>query len=478
MPETTAAATTANAADRPLLDHLTGDGPQALRRLEEFLSIPSVSTDPTRQGDIRRAADWLAAQFTELGLTVEVCPTAGHPVVLAHSREGDVLDAAKARSRVLFYGHYDVQPADPVELWTTPPFTPTIRHGAIHARGASDDKGQVACFLEALRAWRKVHGALPGPLTVLIEGEEEIGSVHLGAFIQAHRAQLPADVVLVSDTALWDAPGSAAPKPAITYGMRGLLYFDLQLHGPNRDLHSGIYGGTIANPAIILTQVLSRLFDAHHRVTIPGFYDVQPLGDDERRRWDELGFEEAAYLTHLGMTQAYGEQGYPTLERAWSRPACDFNGLYGGYGGVGAKTIIPSYAGAKVSFRLALGQSAAKVAKAFTTWLESWDVHGCRWRITHLGGCDAVAVSTTSPHLAAAARAITAAAGQAPVFVRDGATIPVISDFKRTLGLDSLLVGFGRTDDRIHSPNEKFDLACFALGCRTHALLLRELAGV
>jgi acetylornithine deacetylase/succinyl-diaminopimelate desuccinylase-like protein len=466
-------------ADKPLLDHLTADAPQALRRLEEFLSIPSVSADPAHQGDVRRAAEWVAGQLTELGLHVEICPTAGYPVVLGRSREGDFVDAVKARSRVLFYGHYDVQPADPLELWTTPPFQPTVRHGAIYARGASDDKGQVCCFLEALRAWRKVHGALPGALTVVIEGEEEIGGVHLGAFVQARREELRADVVLVSDTALWDVPGSGVPKPAITYGLRGLLYFDVQLHGPKRDLHSGVYGGTIANPAILLTQVLGQLFDGHHRITIPGFYDdVKTLGDEERKRWDELGFDEPAFLADLGLTQSYGEQGYPTLERGWSRPACDFNGLYGGYGGIGAKTIIPSFAGAKVSFRLAPGQSAAKVAKAFIHWLESWEVHGCRWKITDLGGCDPVVVPTDSPHLAAAARAIQSAAGQAPVFVRDGATIPVISDFKRILGLDSLLVGFGRRDDRIHSPNEKFDLSCFVLGCRTHTLMLRELAGV
>jgi len=466
-------------AEQKVLDHLAADAPAALKRLHEFLAIPSVSADPQYKEGVQRAAAWVAGQLTELGLSADICATAGHPVVLARTQDKDLLDPGQAHTRVLFYGHYDVQPADPLELWTTPPFEPTVRDGAIYARGASDDKGQVACFLEALRAWRKVHGAFPGHVTVLIEGEEEIGGVNLGAFIRSHQAQLHADVALVSDTALWESAGPAEPKPAITYGLRGLQYFDVQLHGAKRDLHSGIYGGSVPNPAIILTQVLGQLFDGQHRITIPGFYDsVQAPSDAERRQWDDLGFDELAYLREIGLTQAYGERGYPTLERRWSRPSCDFNGLYGGYGGPGAKTVLPSFAGAKVSFRLVPNQSAHAVAAAFEAWLRSWDVHGCTWKITDLGGSDPVLVSTDSPHLAAAGRAIAHAAGQAPVLVRDGASIPVIGDFKRTLGLDSLLVGFGRSNDHIHAPNEKFDLACFGLGCRTHALLLRELAGV
>ncbi len=456
-----------------VLDHLAENQDAALGRLRQWLTMPSIDTDPAYAGSVREAGEWAVAHLRESGLDARLLPTGGHPAVFAQTTEAQ---APADGPRVLFYGHYDVQPADPLELWHTPPFEPTVRGEALYARGACDDKGQVACFLEALRAWMAVEGGLPVHVTVLIEGEEEIGSVNLPAFVERHRERLAADVVVVSDTGMWGSPSD--PVPAITYGLRGMVYFDLKLFGPKRDLHSGVYGGSIANPATMLTRVLGRLFDEHNRVTVPGFYDdVVPLGDDERRQWEQLGFDERAYLDDIGVTRPFGEAGYATLERRWVRPSCDVNGLYGGYMGEGAKTVIPSFAGAKLSCRLAANQDPKKIARQLVAWLESQDVGGCRWKITPHGDAYPVLADRHSPYMAAALRAFEQAAGRKPVLIREGATIPIVADFKRLLGLDTLLVGFGLSDDCLHSPNEKFNLAQFDLGCRTHALLLAELGG-
>ncbi len=457
----------------PVLQHLETDRPAAVARLVEFLRIPSVSTQPAHKADIARAAQWVADALCEAGLVAEVEPTQGHPVVVGKSRDEDVMDAGAPR--VLFYGHYDVQPPEPLELWDSPPFEPTIKDDMIVARGASDDKGQVACFLEALRAWRQVHGKLPCHVTVLIEGEEEMGGVNLPPFLRDNKDRLASDIVLVSDTAMWDRH-----TPAITYGLRGLIYFDIQLHNANRDLHSGIYGGTLANPAVMLTQVLGKLFDQHNRVTIPGFYDnVLAVDAEERQRWAALNFDEQRDLLQpVGVTRPHGEEDFDTLERKWARPSCDINGLYGGYGGPGAKTVLPSFAGAKVSFRTAPYQKGHVIAAAFEAWLRSHDVGGCTWKITPLGVADPVILPHDSPWMTAAIKAYEQSAGRKPVLMREGATIPVIADFKNILHTNSLLVGFGLNDDRLHAPNEKFELSCFYLGCRTHAALLAELARV
>lgn len=455
-----------------ILRHLAADKTPALERLKQFLAIPSVSTDLAYKEDVKRAAEWLALSLRDAGLEVKVHLTKGHPVVLAQSRP----DAAPPGApRVLFYGHYDVQPPDPIELWKTPPFEPTVRDGKIYARGAVDDKGQVMTFVEALRAWsHEGKGKLPAHVTVLIEGEEECGSPSLHDFLQSHKDELAAprhDFVLISDTSLWDRQ-----TPSITYALRGLCYFDIQLHNSSRDLHSGVYGGTLANPATTLVEVLGRLFDAKHRVTIPGFYDdVLAISPAEKKQWATLGFDDKKWLAGVGVRQPFGEAGFDTLERRWCRPSCDVNGLYGGYGGPGAKTVIPSFAGAKVSFRLAPNQSYKKIAAAFRAWLEGQDIHGCTWKITDLHGAEPVIARTDSPWVAAAQRAARRTAGKTPVLVREGATIPVVADFKNFLGLESLLIGFGLEDDCIHSPNEKFNLDCFELGCRTHAALLAEL---
>ncbi len=473
-----------------VLETLSRDSASAVARLRDLLSIPSVSTDPAFKKDVARGADWVAAQLREIGLDVTVHATAGHPVVVAKTRDGDV--ANPRAPRILFYGHYDVQPADPLEKWESPPFQPVVKDGAIVARGASDDKGQVMCFIEALRAWRAAgpgapKGKFPGPVTLLIEGEEECGSVNLQPFIRQHRDELKCDVVVISDTAMWERPVAKAQAgdggnrametiPAITYALRGLLYFDIQLHGPSRDLHSGVYGGTLANPCTILTRIVGRLFDDNHRVVIPGYYDdvATPTAAD-KREWEQLGFDEKSFLGSIGVNEPYGEAGYSTLERRWTRPACDVNGIYGGYMGAGAKTVIGTFAGAKVSFRLAAHQDPKKIADAFVKWLHAQPTHGLRWKIEQHGAAAPVAVATDSPFIAAAKRALKQAAGRDAVLIREGATIPVVADFKEILGVDSLLIGFGRGDDRIHSPNEKFDLNCFELGCRSHAVLLAEM---
>jgi acetylornithine deacetylase/succinyl-diaminopimelate desuccinylase-like protein len=328
------------------------------------------------------------------------------------------------------------------------------------------------CFIEALRAWHKVAGKLPVNVTVLIEGDEECGSTSLEKFVDEHQHLLKADVAVVSDTAMWEKG-----QPAITYGLRGLLYFDVKLFGPSRDLHSGVYGGTVANPATELVLVLGQLFDRDHRVTIPSFYDdVLPTTPEERAKWHALKFDELKFASSIGMSAVHGEAGRSTLERRWARPTCDVNGLYGGYMGKGAKTVIPSFAGAKVSFRLAPNQDPRKIDAAFRKFITDRTPPGCRWEIEDFGVARPVVVSTDSPYLAAAQKAVEKGCGKPAVLMRDGATIPVVSDFKTKLGIDTLLIGFGLNDDNLHSPNEKFELENFQMGCLTHAALLAELA--
>lgn len=454
-----------------VLDQLEKDRQPSLDRLGKLLAIESISTDPAWRTQTRAAAAFTSQLLTEAGLTSQVHDTAGHPIVLA-TNVGD--DLAADAPHVLFYGHYDVQPPDPLEKWTTPPFTPTVRDGAIYARGASDDKGQVVAFIEALRAWRVAQGKLPVRITVLIEGEEECGSSNLPGFLTKHKETLTqADAVLICDTTMWN-PSTVA----ITTGLRGLVYFDIKLHNSSRDLHSGIYGGTLANPCNMLCQVLGRLHDERGRITIPGFYDdVMPLTDEDEKNWAKLGFDEMKDLLQpIGVKQPHGEAGFNTLARRWARPSCDVNGLYGGYQGQGAKTVIPSFAGAKVSFRIAPNQDPRKVADSFEAWLRSHNVGGCRWEIHQHGQAHPVITPTDSPFISAMQKAVNESTGKPAVIVREGATIPVVGDFKTILGLDSMLVGFGLNDDCIHSPNEKFNLSCYDLGKRTLAAFIEKLA--
>jgi acetylornithine deacetylase/succinyl-diaminopimelate desuccinylase-like protein len=452
-----------------------------LARLMEWLRIPSISTDPAYKPDVARAAAWAGDHLAASGLSVEILPTgdpagAGHPIVLA-STPGD---SDYRGPHILFYGHYDVQPVDPVNLWQHPPFEPVLESAAGHerivARGACDDKGQVSTFLEALRAWKEATGKVAGgiKLTVLLEGEEESGSVNLDRFVHDHRSRLGAcDVCVISDTGML-----GRGKPAITYGVRGLAYTEVILHGPDQDLHSGLWGGRAPNPNNELVKVLGQLWDGDRRVTIPGFYDrVRPVEPAEREAWKKLGVNVAESLRAIGLgPQAdIGEAGYSAIEREWARPTAEINGIVGGYTGKGAKTVIPSHASAKVSFRLVADQDPREITARFFAWLDERTPPGCRWeKIDHSGGNPAT-VATDSKPLAAARRAIEKACGVAPAMIKSGGSIPVAGLLKSELGLETIFMGFGLEDDRVHSPNEKFEIECWRIGARSHAMLIEEL---
>ena len=481
-----------DAAASPLLDsvlsHLERDEPAAIGRLVDWLRIKSISTDPAYRDDCRRAAEWAAEQLRLAGLRAELRETgdigsdgrgSGHPVVMAFS------DGAPGYvgPHVLFYGHYDVQPADPLELWESPPFEPVVRDARpgeeggkrIVARGAVDDKGQVAMFLEALHAW-KAAGEVAGGVkfTVLLEGEEESGSANLERFVRENAEELEeCAFCLISDTGML-----GRTEPAITYGVRGLVYTEVTLHGANQDLHSGLWGGRAPNPNNELAKVLSRLWDADGRVTIPGFYDdVLPLTPKEREMWARLPFNAAEALHRIGMPPEAdrGEAGYTAMEREWARPTADINGIWGGYTGHGAKTVIPAKASAKVSFRLVANQKPEAIRDAFFAWCKANTPPGCRWELhDHSGGYPAT-VPTDSAYLTAAARAIERASGRKPWLIKSGGSIPVAGMLAAELELDTVFMGFGLEDDRVHSPNEKFELECLRMGTRSHAILIDEL---
>jgi acetylornithine deacetylase/succinyl-diaminopimelate desuccinylase-like protein len=464
-----------------VLNHLQADEKQAIGRLMDWLRIPSISTDPKYKADVRRAAEWAAAQLRECGLKAELRDTgepkgSGHPVVWATCNE------AARGPHVLFYGHYDVQPVDPVELWESGPFEPVIKPASgdegekIVARGACDDKGQVMMFVEALRAWKQAGGQAAGGVrvSVLLEGEEESGSVNLDRYLRAHAAELKGcDFCLISDTGML-----SRTQPAITYGVRGLVYTEVKLHGANQDLHSGLWGGRAPNPNNELVKVLSKLWDAQGRVAIPGFYDdVRPLGTDERAEWARLPFSAADELKKIGLGPEAdrGEAGYSALEREWARPTAELNGIYGGYTGAGAKTVIPAWAAAKVSFRLVADQSPEKIERAFFAWCSAHTPPGCRWEFhTHSGGNPAT-VRTDSAYLRAASKAVESATGKRPVLIKSGGSIPVAGQLKEIAGLETIFMGFGLNDDRVHSPNEKFELPCYRWGAQSHALFLDQL---
>jgi acetylornithine deacetylase/succinyl-diaminopimelate desuccinylase-like protein len=438
---------------------------QSIALLSDFLKIPSVSTKPEHQPDMARCADWVANQLRSAGLEAQVVPTGGHPAVIGKNRH------TAGRPTVLFYGHYDVQPPEPLELWTTPPFQPTTRDGAIYARGAADDKGQVWAHIEAVAAWQ-AHGGVPVNLIMLIEGEEEIGSAHLGQFVKDRCDQLKADVAVVSDTNQF-----ARGLPAITYALRGLVYMEVKVTGPSHDLHSGLFGGTVANPANVLCELLGSLVDRDGRVTIEGFYDdVRKVSDDERAMWARLPHDDQAYRAELDVPQLFGEKSYTTLERRWARPTCDINGLTSGYQGHGAKTVLPGSASAKVSMRLVPDQDPTKIRQAFERTLKQ----RCPGHVTLEVSCHSqtgpVLVPRDSRAVRLAAEAIEIGFGAKPAFIREGGSIPVVSLFKRELDLDTLLIGFGLPDDRVHSPNEKFDLDALHGGTRTAAALYERLA--
>jgi len=434
----------------------------------ELLRIPSISTDPAYRGEMPRAAGWIAQRFGSLGFAAEVIDTPGHPLVYAESPR------IEGAPTVLVYGHYDVQPVEPLNLWDSPPFEPTRRDGCLYARGASDDKGQFLTHLFSARAWIASEGRLPLNLKYLIEGEEEAGSASLVPFLSANVQRLACDCVVISDGAQF-APG----QPAITYGLRGIAYFELLLTGPSRDLHSGTFGGSVTNPANALATMLSALVDEKGRIRVPGFYgDVVPLAPRERRQFAQLPFDEKAYFRQVGVSGATGEEGYTVLERRWARPTFDVNGLFSGYQGQGAKTVLPSRAGAKFSFRLVPNQDPAKIAAGVRAMLAGLCPPGITMELVEHHGSPGVLVPLDSPHVQAAARAIEHVFGRTPVYTREGGSIPVVATFHDLLGADTLLIGWGQDDDNTHSPNEKFSLADFHRGIRASARLWHELSQV
>ncbi|TPG53162.1 M20/M25/M40 family metallo-hydrolase [Roseomonas nepalensis] len=442
-------------------------------RYFDFLRIPSVSAQPAHAADCRRAAEWLARELREIGFTAEIRETAGHPAVVAH-HPGPGTSAAP----LLYYGHYDVQPAEPFELWTSPPFEPTLaegRNGPVTvARGAVDDKGQVMTWLAAMRAWHDVAGSPPAPVRVLVEGEEEIGSPSLDAFLEEHAAELRrARAVVVSDTNMWDAR-----TPAISARLRGMAYAQIDLFAASRDLHSGLYGGMALNPLNLLCRIIAQLHDAKGRVMLPGFYDEVPeVGGNLLAAWDSLGFDEARFLGDIGLSVPAGEEGLKPLVRQWARPTCDVNGIWGGYAGPGAKTVIAAEAHAKVSFRLVGDQDPNAVLDALEAFVKERLPADARAEVQRFSSAPPVVVPEDSEEVAAARRALAAEYGREAVLIGSGGSIPVVESFRRILGLDSVLMGFGLDDDQVHSPNEKFDWACLMHGARSHARLLAELAG-
>ncbi len=445
----------------------------SLERLFALLRIPSISTQPEHAEDCRRTARWLSDDLSGLGFESAVRETPGLPIVVAHHRRSD----GARRPHVLFYGHYDVQPVDPLELWTSGPFDPVMVDAPdgerwIVARGASDDKGQVMTFIEALRAIRAADGSYPLDITVLLEGEEESGGPSLRPFLDAHRDELGADIALVCDTNMLDGG-----VPAITTMLRGLVGEEITISCADRDLHSGLYGNAARNPLHLLVDVLASLRDETGRVTLPGFYDgVQDPPASVRAEWARLCGDDAALLGPVGLNIPAGEQGYTALEQTWARPTCEINGITGGYGGEGFKTVLPAKAQAKVSFRMVAGQDPEKVRAAFRAHVRARIPADCSVEFHEHGGSRASALPIDGAELKAALGALTAEWGKDAAVVGSGGSIPVVKDLQEALGMDSLLIGFAKSDDRIHSPNEKYDLTSFHKGTRSWVRVLHALA--
>lgn len=454
----------------PVLDRLDQSLDQSLGRLFDLMKVKSISTDPAYAAECRKGAEWLVADLKTIGFDASVRNTPGHPMVVAHH------DGPAGSPHVLFYGHYDVQPVDPLELWDSDPFTPAIKeigpdHKVITGRGSADDKGQLMTFVEACRAWKAVHGALPCKITLLFEGEEESGSPSLKPFLEANAAELKADFAMVCDTGMWDRD-----TPAISTALRGLVGEEITIHAADRDLHSGEFGGAAANPIRILAKILADIHGDTGRITIPGFYDgVEETPSQVLKSWESLGETADDFLGPIGLSVPAGEKGRSVLELVWARPTAEFNGIIGGYTGKGFKTVIAAQASAKVSFRLVHKQNPDKIRAAFRKFVEERLPADCSVEFHKHGGSPAIQLSYDSPFLTKAKQALSDEWPKPAVMIAMGGSIPIVGDFQTYLGMESLLVGFGLSDDRIHSPNEKYELSSFHKGQRSWARILDAL---
>jgi acetylornithine deacetylase/succinyl-diaminopimelate desuccinylase-like protein len=450
-----------------VLKYIEQNQARFVEELCEYIRFPSISAQPNHSNDLAACAVWLVEHCRRIGLDAELVPTNGHPVVVAKTPRS----RATRKPHYLVYGHYDVQPPEPFELWKTPPFEPRIENGAIYARGASDNKGQNFAHLKAVEAYLKTGTELPCDLTFVIEGEEEVGSAHLASFLKAYQNDLRCDAIVISDTSI-----PSLKHPALTYSLRGIAAMEIKLTGPDRDLHSGIYGGSVDNPAMALCQLLGRLRDKNGRITIPGFYDdVATLSAYERKLLAKIPFNERAYQKALGVPRLFGEKGFSPIEQRSARPTLEINGLTSGYQGEGSKTIIPSWARAKLTLRLVPNQKPAKILRLAQQHLRKLCPPTMRMEIQSGHAGDPYLVSPESAHAQAALRTLRNAFGHDPVLVREGGSIPIVNDFKKILRADALLLGLALPDDNAHSPNEKFDLRSFAKGMQMGAWLWQEL---
>ena len=454
--------------DNAVTNYLDQNADRNLDELIALLKIPSISADSQYLSAMTEAAEFVKQNLLDSGCEAEIVPTAGHPIVFGQWTNKPGAPTA------LVYGHYDVQPPDPLDEWTTPPFAPEIRDGHVYARGATDDKGQMFTHIKSVQAWLETANELPINVKFIIEGEEEVGSDNLGKFLDANKEKCACDIVVVSDTSQY-GPG----MPAITYGLRGITACEVTLHGPNQDLHSGVFGGSIANPVNALATLIGKLIDENGRIQIPGFYDeVVELTPEEKKAFAALPFDETEYLEMLGMSATHGEAGFSTLERRWARPTCDVNGIIGGYTGEGPKTIVPSKATAKISCRLVPNQQEKTIIASLESFLRENCPPGLRLEFTHWHGCPATMCDLNSPYMRAAKAAIEGGFGTAPVMIREGGSIPVVGTFKQLLGVDTLLLGWGQNTDNLHSPNERFSVDAFHQGTVSSALLWKEIAEV
>lgn len=437
-----------------------------LAQLKELLAIPSVSSQSTHNADTRRCAEWVATEMRTIGMNnVQIFETPGHPIVYSEWM------GAPGKPTVLFYGHYDVQPVDPLNLWTSPPFEATIRGEDLYARGSADDKGQIFIHFKSIEAYMKNQGKLPVNIKMLIEGEEEVGSANLDNFVKEHKELLKGDLVLISDSSMF-----AKGIPSVCYGLRGLAYMEVEVTGPNTDLHSGSFGGSLHNPIQALSEMIASLHDKNGKITVKGFYnDVRPLSKVERAAFKKLPWNDKKYAKGLGLKQLYGEKGFTTLERLWARPTLECNGIWGGYTGEGAKTVLPAKAFAKISMRIVPDQDSTKIAKLFENHMKKIAPKTVQVKVTALHGGEPAITPIESPGVQAAVAALEKGFGKKPLYQREGGSIPIVVQFKKLLGLDTVLLGFGLPDENAHAPDEHINLDNFFGGIRTSVHFYNEL---